>query len=189
MPDSVLDCPVPIQQVDKEFLPLLDEYKRLTPKKNVLEIGAYNGGTYWFWLKYAEHESNIVLIDNSITYDRSKQWSEWIRIDENKDKNISLTTLNMNSDDGRVFDTLRGITFDFIFVDGGHSYEIVKKDYENFYPMLRNNGIISFHDIHNAGYPAFGVKKLWEEIKRVGKGYRELITMKEEVGGIGLIYK
>jgi hypothetical protein len=55
--------------------------------------------------------------------------------------------------------------------------------------MLRKDGIISFHDIHNAGYPAFGVKKLWGEIKRAGKGYREIVTMKEEVGGIGLIYK
>jgi predicted O-methyltransferase YrrM len=189
MADSVLDCPVPIQQVDTEFLPLLEEYKRLSPKKNILEIGAYNGGTYWYWLKYAEPESNIVLIDNTITYDKSKQWSEWTRSDDNKDKNVSLTLLNMDSDDSRVFDTLRGIMFDFIFVDGGHSYEVSKKDYENFYPMLRKDGIISFHDINNAGYPAFGVKKLWGEIKRIGIGYREIITMLEQVGGIGIIYK
>jgi predicted O-methyltransferase YrrM len=36
--------------------------------------------------------------------------------------------------------------FDFIFIDAGHSYDDVKADWERFSPMLKEKGIISFHD-------------------------------------------
>lgn len=35
---------------------------------------------------------------------------------------------------------------DLVFVDGGHSYDCVKQDILDYYPMLRWNGIILFHD-------------------------------------------
>lgn len=38
------------------------------------------------------------------------------------------------------------LLFDFIFIDAGHSYEDVKADWERFSPMLKEKGIISFHD-------------------------------------------
>jgi len=36
--------------------------------------------------------------------------------------------------------------FDFVFIDGDHSYEWVKTDIENIYPLVSDGGIISFHD-------------------------------------------
>lgn len=35
---------------------------------------------------------------------------------------------------------------DVVFVDGGHSYNCVKQDILDYYPMLRRGGIILFHD-------------------------------------------
>ena len=35
---------------------------------------------------------------------------------------------------------------DFIYVDGSHKYEAVKKDIELYYPKLKEGGIIAFHD-------------------------------------------
>jgi predicted O-methyltransferase YrrM len=37
--------------------------------------------------------------------------------------------------------------FDFIYIDGNHRYEYVKKDLENYYPLLKGDGIIGGHDI------------------------------------------
>ena len=37
-------------------------------------------------------------------------------------------------------------TFDLIFIDGGHTYSIVKNDSEKSFKMLKNNGIILWHD-------------------------------------------
>lgn len=41
----------------------------------------------------------------------------------------------------------RGVKhLDLVFVDGGHSYNCVKQDILDYYPMLRQGGIILFHD-------------------------------------------
>ena len=37
---------------------------------------------------------------------------------------------------------------DFIYVDGNHEYEYVKKDLEKYYEKLKNKGIIAGHDIN-----------------------------------------
>lgn len=36
--------------------------------------------------------------------------------------------------------------FKFIFIDADHQYESVKKDFLNYYPLIRKGGIIAFHD-------------------------------------------
>lgn len=36
--------------------------------------------------------------------------------------------------------------FDFIFIDGGHHHNIVKKDTENAYRMAKPNAVIAWHD-------------------------------------------
>ncbi|KKQ27206.1 MAG: Group 1 glycosyl transferase [Candidatus Magasanikbacteria bacterium GW2011_GWC2_37_14] len=51
---------------------------------------------------------------------------------------------------------------DFIFIDGDHRYEAVKKDYEDWLPLLSTNGIMAFHDSANNGYE--GPTKLVEEL-------------------------
>ena len=38
---------------------------------------------------------------------------------------------------------------EFIFIDGFHKYEAVKKDFELFYPKIVNNGYIVIHDIYS----------------------------------------
>ncbi len=35
---------------------------------------------------------------------------------------------------------------DFVYIDGNHKYEYVKKDIELYYPKIRNGGIIGGHD-------------------------------------------
>ena len=53
--------------------------------------------------------------------------------------------------------------YDFIFIDGGHAYEIVKKDLENYKKFLNKDGIIALHDIRS-NLP-IGVPKFWKEFK------------------------
>ena len=38
--------------------------------------------------------------------------------------------------------------FDFIFIDGLHTYDQVKKDCKNYYPKLKRGGIFSGHDYY-----------------------------------------
>ncbi len=36
--------------------------------------------------------------------------------------------------------------FDFIFIDGDHTYDAVKQDFDQWFPLLSQGGIIAFHD-------------------------------------------
>ena len=38
---------------------------------------------------------------------------------------------------------------DFVYIDGNHSYEFVKKDIEIYYKKLRRGGVLAGHDIEN----------------------------------------
>jgi predicted O-methyltransferase YrrM len=44
---------------------------------------------------------------------------------------------------------------DFVYIDGNHSYEYVKQDIANYYPLVKQGGIIGGHDYFP--YPRTGV--------------------------------
>lgn len=55
-------------------------------------------------------------------------------------------------------------TIDILHIDGLHTYDAVKSDYETWLPKLTANGIILFHDI-SVFNSDFGVHRLWKELK------------------------
>jgi len=64
--------------------------------------------------------------------------------------------------------------WDYIYIDGDHSYQGVKTDYQLFWPKLSEDGLMSLHDVTlkgTYGGEEFGAWKLWQEIKSDHKFY------------------
>ena len=70
--------------------------------------------------------------------------------------------------------------YDFAFIDGDHSYEGAKADWENYGSLAK---IVGFHDIANVHHD---VSKLWAEIKASGARTEEIV---ESEMGIGLVFR
>jgi hypothetical protein len=53
---------------------------------------------------------------------------------------------------------------DLLFIDGCHTYEAVKNDFDTWKSKMSSHGVILFHDTAEEA-PGFGVKRFWAQIK------------------------
>lgn len=181
-------------QIKEEFLELLKIFKEQNPKY-ILEIGTANGGTLFSFCKLARENVIIISIDlpEGLYGGGYPKWKIPIYQSFRK-PNQKLYLLREDSHQQetleKVKEILDGNQLDFLFIDGDHSYEGVKKDFEMYSPLVRKEGIIAFHDI--VKHPAetkCEVEKLWNEIKNKF-AFQELIQdRKQNWAGIGVIFK
>lgn len=79
------------------------------------------------------------------------------------------------------------VQYDYIYIDGDHSFEGVTFDYQIFFPKLHQGGIISFHDISVKGTLPEGKYGVWKMWQKVGK--RNAISIENPVSGVGFLQK
>ncbi len=177
-------------QVPCEILALLEILVKLKPQR-ILEIGTERGGTLFLWTYIATEDATIISLDlHPGHYTFGHSYPYW---KENVYKNFKFLDQRIHLIRGNSHDlrTLRSVIavldgmLDFLFIDGDHTYEGLKKDFEMYSPLVRRGGIIAFHDIVN-GPPekVGGVPRFWSEIKH---SYRHIELVKDwDQGGFGI---
>ena len=184
-------------QVYEEILHLGHFVNSLKPN-NILEIGS-RGGTFLLFSKLSTGTKIAVDIDGAF---KDSIYLSMLEED--------FYFLKADSQSEETFERVKSICpqFDFIFIDGDHSYEGVKRDFELYKELLSPRGYIAFHDIdadhifrdvYSDDEPKTGkVRRFWEELnygskieiicqKSNGRGYVPYNhSVKEHFGGIGI---
>ena len=88
---------------------------------------------------------------------------------------------------------LAGRQIDFLFIDGDHTYEGVKQDFQMYSPLVRKGGVVAFHDVveHDLAHDPTGTCKVdvfWREIKQNYRNKEILVEENQKCAGIGVLY-
>jgi len=176
-------------QIQSEISELLAVLAKMKPEI-VLEIGTANGGTLFLFSRIASEDATIISIDLpsgrfgggyprwKIPFYKSfvlkRQKIHLIRADSHKNETLE-----------QIKAILTGRKLDFLFIDGDHTYEGVKKDFEIYSPLVRKGGIIAFHDIVPGSSELVGeVPQFWCKVK--GRYISKEIVENWNQGGFGI---
>ena len=162
---------------DKEGELLYTLAKNCKGRGVIVEIGSWKGKST-IWLGKGSKAGNrikIYAIDPHTGSPELKKMYGKIRSFEEFKDNIK----NMEVDDivVPIIKTSEAAAKNFdepvelIFIDGSHEYEIVKLDFELWFPKLINGGIMAFHDTN---IPDNGPRKVIEESVYKSKKFRNI---------------
>ncbi len=154
-------------QKRSEFVQLVELVGTERPTA-VLEIGTMSGGTLRAWCECAADDAAIVSVDLP-----NGRWgggypaedADRLRSYARGDQEVHLIR-----GDSHDFAVKREAEyhrpFDFLFIDGDHTYEGVKQDFEDYSPLVCKGGLIALHDIlHHPQVPECDVDRFWAEIR------------------------
>ncbi len=161
--------------------------------KFILEIGTAEGGTLFLKTRIAAEDAIIISVDlPGGKYGGGYQiWKipfyKSFALPKQKVYLIQANSHNTNTFK-KVKTILNKNKLDYLYLDGDHTYEGVKKDFEIYNILVKNQGLIAFHDIVIPDeFPDAGVDKFWNEIK-VNYSYKEFVVNWKQGGlGIGIL--
>jgi hypothetical protein len=182
------------------YLDIYDKhFKKLRNKKlNILEIGigGYNtpkagGGSLRMWQNYFPNSTILgvdLFVKNKFKLSHFSKSSQEIKFVDGS--SYDDNTVN------KVRQILGDRQFDLLFIDGDHNYEGVKKDFLKYRNLVREGGIIVFHDIVPDYFTRHGVKTgrwvggvpiFWNEIKSLYQHWEFIENTDQDGLGIGVI--
>jgi predicted O-methyltransferase YrrM len=178
-------------QIRDEIRALLCLVKSIQPK-TMMEIGTNNGGTLFLWTRVAQEDAEIISLDLPngefgggyprwkrplyTSFALPRQRIHLLQADSHRETSLQATRK-----------LLRGKKLDYLLIDGDHTYEGVKRDFEMYAPLVRAGGVIAFHDIVEHSFATCQVDRFWREIKSRFPSQEFVAIPRVNWAGIGVI--
>ena len=152
-----------------EHVPVAHMLIELIKPSVVVELGSHYGVSFFSLCESAERFSPntcIYAIDSWEGDEHAGYYGESIyrQVSEYRDKYHKQNGVLIREYFDKAHEKFQDKSIDIIHIDGLHTYEAVKEDYEMWKGKLKQEGTFLFHD-WNVKEDNFGVWKLWEEIK------------------------
>jgi len=122
------------------------------PNAAGIEIGVCTGINSYMILECCSNVSTLVGVDHYAAY---KDWDREI-FQHEQDHSYTILQNNMavmgprfkhiKSSSSDAAKELQDNSYDFVFIDADHSMKAVLEDLDNYWPKIKNNGIIAGHD-------------------------------------------
>jgi hypothetical protein len=134
----------------------------------IVELGTHNGISYAAFCETVLQEklaTRCYAVDSWAGDDHAGHYDESVfaELREFHDGRYSAFSelLRMTFDEARA--VIADGTVDLLHIDGFHSYEAVRHDFEGWAPKLSPRAVVLFHDI-NVLERGFGVARFWAEV-------------------------
>lgn len=146
------------QEVNQQVYDLINLTNK--PNINVMEIG-FNAGHSAEVFLYNNKELNLISFDLG-KHNYTQTAKEYIDITYPNRHKLILGDSTITVP--KYFNDNKETKFDVIFIDGGHSYEIIKADMENCINLANKDSIIIVDDIYTPDWRfTDAIRKAWDE--------------------------
>jgi len=181
-------------QVKEEIIELLKILAKLRPRFT-FEIGTASGGTLFLFSRVAAPDATLISVDlpggpfgGGYSEVKTKYYASFAM----RHQKIHLLRMNSHNEATlrEVNKILDGHKVDFLFIDGDHTYNGAKTDFEMYGTLVGKGGIIAFHDVcpPSPKNRSIEVNKLWNEIKNRYEHIEIVEDWKQGSAGIGVIF-
>lgn len=157
--------------------------------KTVVELGTHKGNSLFSFAQAIKDNKLDTKLHGIDKWERDEHaghyeedfYKSFLNISKRHYKDIKIIPHKMYFDDAS--EKFKDNSIDILHIDGLHTYDAVKHDFETWLPKVnKKNGIILFHDVCEKTN-GFGVYRLWEELK---EKYHTLTF--EQYHGLGVLF-
>jgi hypothetical protein len=155
----------------------------------IVELGTYKGMSFYSFcqaVKDARYDASLYAVDTWHGDEHGGFYEDDVfkivnEIKEDFYSSLKIKLLRKRFDD--AVGEFENDSIDLLHIDGLHTYEAVKHDFETWFTKVKKTGIILLHDICVVR-DGFGVSKFWEELNN------EYKTIEfHQSCGLGILFK
>jgi hypothetical protein len=140
-------------------------------KPNIfVELGTHSGNSYFAFCQSVQSnqlKTKCYAIDTWEGDLHAGNYSEdiYLKVKKNNDLHYGDFSRLLRMRFDVALSQFKDHSIDLLHIDGLHTYEAVKHDFETWLPKLSKNAVVLFHDT-NVRERDFGVWQYWDELKR-----------------------